>query len=1132
MIPIIRTLVQDPESIIRQHVAAQLLPIALTCCGIPQDKEQQHDDPAIKINEKGVRVVTEQVFCYLEMLLSDQDLDVRRAAADSLSQLAIRVPEPALSAACEIPNRLVDQHPPPKDKKKTPTSQHNEDVRMTACHLLAEMGGTAAELLTHQKRMLMEEDTTVLQLALRLVEDPSVRVRRSAAQALPRLLGACRGVKEEDDDRNMELITEHILPAFESLSQDEIYRVRKSTGECLVDMSRSMMMIPNKQMKQLRRETLLPIAERLIQDSHKMVRQGMMQFLGPFMASFYPFQEHESQLKHWLPTTSESDGSHHLGIVAQFFPHATSMVSRLNSSQNAVTTAPTPVRLLDNMKYGPDRLTKELPKFVRSQQVAQLSLNAVVKHRQSHPPDPEDLEALMDRLLDYFAALAIVSTGDENTDAEMRVYCAYSFPAVVLLLGPENWEGSLQTCFQTLLNPALAQNEDTEEEIEPPMPVKRCLASSLHTIAHILGPEITSHDIVPVVLNYFLHDPDESVRLNIIRNFPSLVQLVSPHERREVVTAWGETVRGDEVLGARKRSAHNPLVLNWRQRDYLGRSLVDLIGLLDQELLREQVWPILQMLLTDNICEVREDALWAIPILLRAYCSDNVWSHIEDGKSICKKGCKEVFKWIKQNILKLDTGDDRNKKMASFDDRQAYCRICMGLALSLRFNEDKVQEKVSEDPVSVLGEKFKTLFFGSNDSGEEDEYGPYERLHRAEEKHIKKLLVEDYLPLALEMKEDRISNVRVALLRMLQVLPRDIRKSDSVKPVLKQLEEEVETWESFGGEDENMERNNSKSPQNSPRRSPRKSPKKKKKSKEKERSGRKSKRSDDEEEGPVDLDETQEELPSVSLEEEATSSDDAGADNSDEASLGDQGSDAETLQTEAATDGDQIHSSDARPVLMESSMTGDIPMAESSDSDDDDHQMGEMVVTVTFDDGPIGMQLEPTAYERACRVYGFLDAGPNNPSPARVSGKISMGDVIVAVNGQECTSYDATISLLKAGGRREVTFRPGTEDDDFEEGEYGSQEEDGGGGDSGEGEDDGPFEDEGGSKDSGDLVDKDSKKVAKKEAKKAAKKEAKKAAKKKEKKRDKSLDSAETSSDNEEDVAHKKKKKDKKKKKE
>ena len=50
-------------------------------------------------------------------------------------------------------------------------------------------------------------------------------MRRGAAQALPRVLG---GMSLEDAKQK-------ILLAFEKLSMDDMYRVRKSTGKCLVD---------------------------------------------------------------------------------------------------------------------------------------------------------------------------------------------------------------------------------------------------------------------------------------------------------------------------------------------------------------------------------------------------------------------------------------------------------------------------------------------------------------------------------------------------------------------------------------------------------------------------------------------------------------------------------------------------------------------------------------------------------------------------------------------------------------------------------------------------------------------------------------------------------------------------------
>jgi hypothetical protein len=88
---------------------------------------------------------------------------------------------------------------------------------------------------------------------------------------------------------------------------------------------------------------------------------------------------------------------------------------------------------------------------------------------------------------------------------------------------------------------------------------------------------------------------------------------------------------------------------------------------------------------------------------------------------------------------------------------------------------------------------------------------------------------------------------------------------------------------------------------------------------------------------------------------------------------------------------------------------------------------------ITFEAGPIGMLLGTTINDQACRVDGFVDGGPDDPSQARKSGKIQMGDVIVSVNGIVPDSYEDAIDLLKEGGTREIVFRSGTQDDDYDD---------------------------------------------------------------------------------------------------
>jgi len=1118
LVEALEPLISDPESVIRQHVASQLLHVSIVCMcnpdGITVQERLENPNPLeTDFDEMGYELVTTMILDYLNTLLEDEDLDVRRVAAEALTGLAAQIQPDDVPAFClPIPLRLALSAGPlgimtpekavANKKKMSEADQQAEELRVTASNLLAELGGAASERAHLQGVTWVSEQ--ILPAVLVLVTDGSFRVRRSAAQALPRILGAC----------SLEDAKDQILLAFDLLSQDDLYRVRKSTGECLVDMSRSIMILASRdsqegnreELYELRRSTLIPIADRLIQDSHKVVRQGMMQFLGPFMASFYPYQD--SALRELLPTSTESDGSNHMGIVAQFFPHATSMVSRLNSAQNSVSTAPTPVQ--GNLQEVMARSTSEaeliqhaMPAFLCASRLSSLSLKAVTTHRHNHPPEQEDIDAIVNSLLDYFAALAIVTTGDANTDAEMRVYCAYSFPAVVLLLGSENWEGAMKTCFQTLINPALAGN--SEAPAGPPLPVKRCLASSLHTVAHILGSDIASNDIIPVFQGFFLTDSDDSVRLNAIRNFPSLLQLVPAVKRIDPFQVWSEVVRGDAFLGAKKRSASNPVVLNWRQRDYLARSLPDLIGLVDPTQVHEHIWPVLQELLIDSVSIVRDDAIWSIPILLEAYSPDNCekW-HIEDSERFSSEACAEVIEWLKTSILRIDNP----KKPANFSDRQLYCRICATVGLALRHSDMGADDK-GEDPVSVLGGKFKTFFFGK--SGEPDN-APYQKLTVSEQKHLKALLSDALLPPALVFKEDRISNVRITLMKTLQLMPADIKKSAQCAAVLKGLKEEITTWESFVGEEEQQAtaqvNEKAKSDANAKLKKEPRPIKVKVKSQAIHRTG------------PVDVDEVELTPPNSRDEDEESSSeevDDSGEDKVEEvAKPMDSGDSSEeeaegvgapvaAVEESAASDDEDSDSSgaDAKETTFNASLdsrTGDINGAAASEWR-----------TVVFEGGPIGMQLEPTVEDRACRVYGFVDSD-ESPSPARMSGRIQMGDVIVKVNGTAPVSYDETIGLLKKGGHREVVFRAGTRDDDFDEDYLATTLSDDGADTS---DDDG---------------DNEESMKAKKDAKKA--KKAKKAEKKKKKDKKKDKEDDGDKKDKVEDDAPKKEKKEKKKKKE
>ena len=840
LIPLLAPLVADPESVIRQHLASQLLPLSLVsmvrnvgygqpytvaemlaAASVGVGKGSSSTKPMEKVyDDEGYRVVTTSVINHLKNLITDPDVDVRRSASDSLAGLALHIKKKdvatfILPIALRLANQQVGKNAGGKNKNQQQqqlTEQQetlHEELRITAANLLAELGG-AGEYGSIPTELIRD---SILPTVLLLCEDGGFRVRRAAAQALPRVLGGASA----DDAKN------RILPAFEALSKDEVYRVRKSTGECLVDMSRSLMIVASKERdpaiaNELRRSTLLPIAEALLADANKFVRHGMMQFLGPFLASFYPYVD--SALHAILPGNSESDGSNHSGIVAQFFPHASSMVSRLNSSAAATTSAPTPIltnlEMLGARLSEVEKLQQALPQFVKANRSSTVSLKAVVEHRRRHAPDSGDIKAVMGKLLDHFVGLATVSTGDENTDAEMRVYCAYSYPAVVLLLGPENWEGRLKDCLITLLNPNHGASQPPSGDAEgdaaaaaaaaPPLPVKRCLASSLHTIAHVLGPDVAARDIMPIFSDHFLRDTDESVRLNMIRNFPILVSLLPGSSRSQYLLQWCETVRGEEVLGALKRSATNPLVLNWRQRDYVARTLPELICMIDPLFVHTHLWPILKLLLTDSISLVRDDAIWSIPILFKSFCADNVTIEGDKKKNKAAQWSasanQEVVSWLKEAVLRVSSSANNansanrgSAKGANFSQRQLYCRICATVAMAIRLADGSKQDD-PKDPSAELNAKYQKQFsdnpLGSNDF-------PYQKMTGPERTHLTSVLVNQLLPVALDFKDDAVTNVRLTLLKALHLMPDATVKVAAFQDVVQSLEEEVRTWESFEG---------------------------------------------------------------------------------------------------------------------------------------------------------------------------------------------------------------------------------------------------------------------------------------------------------------------------------------------
>ncbi len=987
LVPLIPPLVTDSESIIRQRACVELKIICLVLMGVTggnnnsgggsgnssaaSNRHQITSLPQIPKPDKSskyYKIMVQHLFPHLFTLISDPDNEVRRAASETIVKLALRVAvEDVVTLALSIPLRLVKEG----QKRATSNGQQNgdnnnnnssngtnpqtpaEDLLITASNLLADLSSFLPPTRLTPDTATRYFSPTILALA----EDPNFRVRRAAVQALPRMMS---GATLEDVKRRL-------LPKFISLSGDEMYRVRKASGECLVDVSRALTLLPwrlhfgdvwvddvdneeeddengsggnnnedfhksatmfykprsNQQINDLhntirecheiRRQALCSIAMKLLDDPNKFVRYGMMQFLGPLIASFYPLDRGSmvggmgGLLFQSGEDTNTSNGNTAMGTLGvgveslgiaksftglerigitrgirmerfdsvedilsynhslrglelilhgessisqnalafggsnannapfgtigpQFFPHANGMVGRSSALDDDDTDS---ILLKANLKkYNSGSTTTEgggnpssnnastssspralFPKFILESRSDALALSRIVSHRNGriptstnstsalpYPPlmmgrpDPEDLKLIRATLLQPFSAMATCQTGEETTDAEMRVYCAYSLPAVILLFGGSNWErDGLKSCFLDLIRKLRSSTEGGENL--PPLPVKRCLASSVHAVAHMLGPEIVSRDkefLASFEVSFF-SDSDEAIRLNMLKNLASFIGSLPPGEgvghRNYYLQIIHSTIMGEDVLGAAKiRSASNPGVLNWRQRDAVARVMPDLIVLYDAPLVREYLWPILKTLLTDSVSIVREDAGWSIPVILRKYAKAT-------RESDANTSIREVIEWLKETHL--DDIDDnplvrkstrhRKKQMVAsegaFSKRQGYCRILAAVALVMRMDEDNnnineaipTESRKKEAPYSPI-----------------DPFGP---LSPSERDRFRSIIVNDLLPSALEMTVDCVANVRLTLTKCLKMLPVDIREESHVEEVLNTLEEELLTWD-------------------------------------------------------------------------------------------------------------------------------------------------------------------------------------------------------------------------------------------------------------------------------------------------------------------------------------------------
>ncbi|KAF9581078.1 hypothetical protein BGW38_002037 [Lunasporangiospora selenospora] len=195
-------------------------------------------------------------------------------------------------------------------------------------------------------------------------------------------------------------------------------------------------------------------------------------------------------------------------------------------------------------------------------------------------------EKVPDSLLEQF-----LNMGQQPMAYTQRAYaCAFNFPAVVLTAGRSKWE---------VMKPVYERLAETLH-----VKTRRSIASSLHEIARILGPELAARDLVEVFRESIVAEDDvkEGAFGHIVEFLSCLPQDSRSSLFQEIYLVWGELERSS----------------NWRLRDALAGQLPALCEIADGSDLVAYLLPLSVRACNDGVSAIRESGVMSYPALWEA----------------------------------------------------------------------------------------------------------------------------------------------------------------------------------------------------------------------------------------------------------------------------------------------------------------------------------------------------------------------------------------------------------------------------------------------------------------------------------------------------------------------------------
>eukprot|EP00051_Salpingoeca_urceolata_P029258 m.489395 g.489395 ORF g.489395 m.489395 type:complete len:778 (+) comp26701_c0_seq1:82-2415(+) len=453
-----------------------------------------------------------------------------------------------------------------------------------------------------------------------------------------------------------EFTEEALLPLFQALVEDNIWGVRKACAESLDSLAAEVT-------QDVRRGKLTHHFSVLASDSSRWVRSAVFKVLGPFIASF-----HEVAAGRY-DALSDSE----MGVSAEGGIRAAGEVTISVHSEDAdglgsdpplLQSSPGPKGLaapeakvdedagFNSFEYWrppmpefdidallvtdddtnpptpslkqptPSSSHHSSPKLSKKGSGNGTAEDAASSADADAPPSPPELP-IPDTLLEHFNSMVDPDSAREIDNDVVRM-CAFSFPAVALVLGPEHWLLIRETYL------VLAASDEWK--------VRSSLAASIHVLAEILGQEITEADLLPK-FDLFLKDWDE-VRIGVVKHLSRFLRVLPQERRAPYLPILLDLKETDESR-------------NWRFRRLLSRELCDLAVLYPHEDVNQYLCPLALGFAADEIVCVQVAAQKTLAFLLTALHDASRPAAIKFVQSVIEKFCDSPKSMFRQGFVRF-----------------------------------------------------------------------------------------------------------------------------------------------------------------------------------------------------------------------------------------------------------------------------------------------------------------------------------------------------------------------------------------------------------------------------------------------------------------------------------------------